>query len=224
MVRKPSFHQQREHMVERQILARGVDDPRTLDAMRTVPRECFVPRDQQHLAYDDGPISIGEGQTISQPFIVAVMIEALEPEPDDRVLEVGAGSGYAAAILSHMVREVVTIERLPALAQRAQNNIRRCRCDNVTVLCADGTRGWPAKAPYDAILVSAGAPPSVPESLREQLAIGGCLVIPVGRHQRSQQLMRIRRVSESRYEEEVIDKVQFVPLVGAEGWPNEPGG
>lgn len=207
----------RRRMVERQIAARGVRSPRVLAAMESVPRERFVPDHLLESAYDDAPLPIGAGQTISQPYVVALMIEALEIAPDHRVLEIGAGSGYAAAVLGRMAREVFAVERHQGLATAAQERMTRLGYDNVHIRCGDGTLGWADHAPYDRVLVSAGGP-EVPPSLREQLAIGGRLVIPVGADPRSQQLLRIRRTGPSSYERESLGRVQFVPLIGSEGW------
>jgi protein-L-isoaspartate(D-aspartate) O-methyltransferase len=208
---------QRQQMVERQIAARGVTDARTLDAMRAVPRERFVPDNLVEFAYEDVPLPIEEGQTISQPLIVATMIEALELEPGDRALEIGAGSGYAAAVLSRVADEVYAVERFETLANLARTRMKRLGYDNVHILCGDGTLGWPEHAPYAGIMVSAGGP-AVPESLLRQLAIGGRLVIPVGSETRSQDLLRIRRTGVHDYDEESLGRVQFVPLIGTEGW------
>ncbi|MHC5026148.1 MAG: protein-L-isoaspartate(D-aspartate) O-methyltransferase [Planctomycetota bacterium] len=212
-----SYAEQRRRMVERQIEARGVSGERTLEAMRTVPREQFVQTHLVEFAYEDAPLPIEEGQTISQPFIVALMIDALDPQPGDRVLEIGAGSGYAAAVLSRVVREVYAVERHESLATRVRERMGRLGYPNVSLHCGDGTLGWREHAPYDAILVSAGGP-EVPESLLQQLAIGGRLVIPVGTDLRSQELLRIRRTGEHAYEEDRLGRVQFVPLIGTEGW------
>jgi protein-L-isoaspartate(D-aspartate) O-methyltransferase len=160
-------------------------------------------------------LPIGQGQTISQPYIVAAMTELLEPSPEDRVLEIGTGSGYAAAILSRIVAEVYSVERLEELAEAAKNRFRRLGYDNIHVLCSDGTLGWPEHAPYDAVVVTAGAP-HIPHPLKEQLAVGGRLVIPTG-SSRAQELMRIRRTAEDEYEQEDLFAVRFVPLVGAAG-------
>ena len=208
---------QRRNMVERQIASRGVTDARTLHAMRTVPREEFVPEGLAEFAYEDAPLPIEESQTISQPFIVALMIEALEVKPTDRALEIGAGSGYAAAVLGRVAREVYAVERFDSLAALAQGRMQKLAYSNVHVLCGDGTRGWPEHAPYDVIMVSAGGP-EVPESLLQQLAMGGRLIIPVGTEPRSQDLLRIRRTGEHQYDEESLGHVQFVPLIGTEGW------
>ena len=213
------FSRLRENMVARQIEGRGIRDPRVLAAMRNVPREQFVPDDLADLAYDDAPLPIGTGQTISQPYVVALMTEALELEPGDRVLEIGAGSGYAAAVLAEIAQRVYTIERHPDLAEYARRNLERLGYDNVAVRCADGTRGWPEEAPFDAIVVTAGGP-AVPESLREQLAAGGRLVIPVGGAKSAQQLLRIRHRGEADYAQETLGAVRFVPLIGEQGWEN----
>jgi protein-L-isoaspartate(D-aspartate) O-methyltransferase len=207
---------QRE-MLNDQLRRRGVKDPAVLAAMASVPREAFVPEEMRHLAYHDGPLPIGEGQTISQPFIVAHMIELLALGPEDRVLEVGTGSGYGAAILSRIVATVYTLERVASLAATARERLSRLGYDNVSVLVGDGTLGWPAHAPYDAIVVTAGAP-RVPEPLKEQLAAGGRLVLPVGSTPGMQVLVRIRRVAGDRFEEEYLDSVRFVPLIGEAAW------
>src|SRR4030095_5801216 len=174
-----TFAGRRQHMVERQIAARGIRDRAVLEAMRSVPREFFVPDSAVEFAYHDTPLPIEEGQTISQPYIVALMATALRLTPRDRVLEGGAGSGYAAVGLSRVAAEVYTIERHEALAALAKGRMRELGFDNVHVLHGDGTLGWPEHAPYDAIVVAAGGP-SVPAALKAQLAIGGRLVIPVG--------------------------------------------
>ena len=176
----PDLSALREHMVRDQIAARGVRDDRVLDAMRAVPREAFMPEALAEFAYDDTPLPIEEGQTISQPYIVALMIAAIRPGPHDRVLEIGTGSGYAAAVLSRVVGHVYTVERHEALADLARRRLRTLGYDNVEVLHGDGSLGWPKHAPYDAIIVTAGGP-HVPRQLREQLVVGGRLVIPIGR-------------------------------------------
>lgn len=211
------FTTERHFMVERQLAARGITDPAVLDAMRTVPREVFVPPDFAAEAYADGPLPIGEGQTISQPYVVALMAEALELRSGDRVLEIGAGSGYAAAVLAQVAAEVVAVERHRSLADDARERLRSLGYGNVEIVWGDGSKGWPERAPYDAIVAAAGAP-AVPESLREQLAVGGRLVIPVGRDRTLQQLLRVRRLSTTEYAQEELGGVRFVPLVGEEGW------
>jgi protein-L-isoaspartate(D-aspartate) O-methyltransferase len=218
-----SLQKQREAMVAGQLVARGIHDDAVLDAMRTVPREAFLPEDMVEFAYRDSPLPIAEGQTISQPYIVALMAETLQLEPSDRVLEIGTGSGYAAAILSRIASDVYTIERHAALAEGARTVLEELDYDNVHVRHADGTRGWPEGAPYDAIVVAAGGP-RVPHTLRDQLAIGGRLVMPVGSVPRLQELVRVTRTSESEYRRERLGGVQFVPLIGAEGWSEREGG
>ena len=210
----------RENMVERQVARRGVRSPLVLDAMRTVPREAFLPDSLREFAYEDSPLPIAEGQTISQPYIVALMTEALDLQGGEDVLEIGCGSGYAAAVLSRIARNVYTVERIGQLAEKAASVLATLGYANVHVLHADGTRGWPDHAPYDAIVVAAGGP-EVPESLKAQLKIGGRLVIPVGIDRRIQELLRVTRVSRHEYRTEDIADVRFVPLVGEEGWALE---
>jgi protein-L-isoaspartate(D-aspartate) O-methyltransferase len=205
-------------MVERQLAARGIRDPRVLGAMGKVPRETFVSARQVAFAYDDGPLPIGEGQTISQPYVVARMTEALTLTRTDRVLEIGTGSGYSAAILAEIVGEVYTVERLPSLAERARQHLAELGYASVHVLCGDGTLGWPEHAPYDAIVVTAGGP-KVPPALLDQLAIGGRLVMPVGAVSCDQCLVRVVRAAAEDYRREELDAVAFVPLIGAQGWP-----
>lgn len=205
------YADRREQMVRRQLAGRGIDSPQVLHAMGSVPRHEFVGPDLRAFAYDDSPLPIGSGQTISQPYIVAFMLQALELEAGDRVLEVGAGSGYVAALLAAMGADVYAIERHKDLADQARERLERLGYRHVTVIHGDGTRGWAEAAPYDAIVVAAGAI-EVPAALREQLAISGRLVIPVG--SQLQHLMRITRVDEHRYEEEELTAVRFVPLIG----------
>lgn len=211
---------QRERMVEEQIVARGVRDWRVLDAMRKVPREAFLPDRLRDQAYEDSPLPIDGGQTISQPYIVAFMIEALALKGGERVLEIGAGSGYAAAVLSEIAGDVYTIERIGQLAEKAAARLMDAGYRNVHVLHDDGTRGWQDEAPFDAILVSAGAP-EVPESLKNQLKLGGRMVIPVGRDKRVQELIRITRREKGQFDREDLADVRFVPLIGEEGWEAE---
>ncbi|MDX2307181.1 MAG: protein-L-isoaspartate(D-aspartate) O-methyltransferase [Hyphomicrobium sp.] len=203
--------------VHDQVAARGIDDPLVLDAMRVVARENFVPDSQREFAYSDCPLPIGHGQTISQPYIVALMIEVLGLRGGEKVLEIGGGSGYAAAVLGEIGGQVFTIERIGPLAETAAANLERAGATNVRMRHADGTEGWAEEAPFDAILVSAGAP-AVPQSLMRQLKIGGRLVVPVGGEQRSQQLLRITRLAQDRYDQEDIADVRFVPLIGKEAW------
>lgn len=207
-------------MVQTQIADRGVRDERVLEAMRTVPREAFVPDHLAGQAYRDHPLPIDEGQTISQPYVVAWMIAALEPQPGDRVLEIGTGSGYAAAVLSRVVDEVYTVERFPALARQAGQRLERLGYLNVLVRAGDGTLGWPELAPYDGIVVAAGGP-EVPRPLLGQLAPGGRLVIPVGPRPDLQRLIRVTRLRDGRLREEDLGAVRFVPLVGAQGWAED---
>jgi protein-L-isoaspartate(D-aspartate) O-methyltransferase len=211
------FETLRHLMVEHQLERRGIRDPLVLEAMRRVPREAFVPPELADEAYADGPLPIGEGQTISQPYIVALMVEALELRGGERVLEIGAGTGYAAAVLAEIAAEVYTVERHAPLAREARERLRALGYDHVQLRVGDGSRGWPEHAPYDAIVVAAGAP-EVPEALKEQLAVGGRLVIPVGQGRTLQELLRLRRLSETEYQREELGGVRFVPLVGAEGW------
>ena len=208
---------QRQRMVERHVEARGVHDPAVLDALRTVPREAFLPEHLAEFAYEDTPLPIEEGQTISQPFIVAAMAEALELGAHDRVLEIGTGSGYAAAVLGEIAEEVYTIERHRPLADQAERRLRELDYRNVHVLCGDGTLGWPEHAPFDAILVSAGGP-EVPRVLVEQLAPGGRIVIPVGPDLRDQRLLRVTKASDGTTNIEDLGGVRFVPLIGAGGF------
>jgi protein-L-isoaspartate(D-aspartate) O-methyltransferase len=212
------FEAARERMVADQLVARGIADRRVLAAFAKVPREAFVPPEFADRAYEDNPLPIGEGQTISQPFIVALMAEAAEIAPEARILEVGAGSGYAAAILAALAREVVTIERHASLAAAAKAALAKLGIGNVTVIEGDGSRGFPERAPFDAILVAAAAP-ALPAALRAQLAEGGRLVIPVDADGH-QDLLVITRHGE-RFEETSLGPVRFVPLVASE--ESEPG-
>ena len=214
------FEDLRKQMIDYQLAARGLHDQSVLDAVNAVPREEFVPTDLVEFAYSDAPLPIAASQTISQPYIVALMTAALELKPDDRVLEVGAGSGYAAAILAEIAKEVYTIERHKILADTARSRLEQLGYGNIQVLFGDGTLGWPEHAPFDAIVVAA-AGPDVPENLKKQLAIGGRLVIPAGSSLHTQKLLRVRRISENEYQEEDLGGVRFVPLIGAAGWEDE---
>jgi protein-L-isoaspartate(D-aspartate) O-methyltransferase len=214
---------ERERMVERQIAARGVHDPRVLEAMRAVPREEFVDAAMRERAYDDSPLPIAEGQTISQPYVVALMVAAASIRAGDRVLEIGAGSGYAAAVLGAMAGRVFAIERHRRLAELARSRLERLGYDNVEVRAGDGSGGWPAAAPFDAILTSAGGP-EVPDVLLRQLAIGGRLVMPVGDRVQAQRLVKVSRTGEHTFAREDLGGVRFVPLVGAHGWTDEARG
>lgn len=205
-------------MVEYHIQGRGITSPLVIEAMRRVRRERFVSDDMQQLAYEDGPLGIGEGQTISQPYVVALMVDALNLQGGEKVLDVGTGSGYGAAVLGCIAAEVFGIERIPALAAHAREVLRAEGFSNVHVYCGDGTLGMPEVAPFDGIVVAAGGP-SVPQALKDQLTVGGRLVMPVGGEHISQDLVRITRVSTSGYERENLGGVRFVPLLGAQGWP-----
>lgn len=217
MVEADSYASVRDEMVDQQIAARGVRDPKVLAAMRRVPRHEFVPADLLEAAYEDGPLPIGEGQTISQPLIVAMMTEAAQLRGGERVLEIGTGSGYGAAVLAEIASEVVTIECIESLATRARATLERLGYHNVEVLVGDGTLGWSAAAPYDAILVTAGGP-YVPPSLRAQLRPGGRLIMPVGEQFYGQTLVRVTRGTNGEDLEEDLSMVAFVPLIGAEGF------
>ena len=200
----------RKHMVEQQIRQRGIVDERVLKAMETVPREAFMPHDMQDLAYADGAMPIGRGQTISQPFVVAAMTEALQLEPGMRILEVGTGSGYQAAVLSEMGAEVYTIEFNPDLAREARARMEQLGYEHLHYMCGDGNLGWPEEAPFDGIIVTA-APPVLPGALGEQLKPGGRLVIPVGRVE--QDLRVYRKNDDGSLERHTLFAVRFVPLV-----------
>ena len=215
------YEDRRLHMVDVQIAGRGIRDARVLKAMRIVPRECFVREGMEEFAYEDAPLPIGEQQTISQPYIVAAMIEAAEVAAGDRVLEVGAGSGYAAAVMGQIADRIFAIERHESLAELAQKRMTALRYDNVVIRVGDGTLGLPDEAPFDAILVAA-AGPEVPAALKEQLAIGGHLIMPVG-DPGHQQLRKISRMSEDRYEVQALSPVMFVPLIGEQGWREDGG-
>lgn len=217
MTNRSVFERQRQAMVERQIRERGIRDPALLQAMREVPREQFVLEEYREAAYDDAPLPIPAKQTISQPYVVALMIRALDLDSDDRVLEVGSGSGYASALLSRMVCEVHAVERHLVLVDYARERLHKLGYDNVYVHHGDGTKGWPDGAPYDGILVSASGP-RVPAALEQQLAIGGSLVMPIGRARGMQTLIRLTRVGEDDFRERDMGGVRFVPLIGEEGW------
>lgn len=198
-------------MVEEQIAGRGVEDVAVLDALRQVPRHLFIPENVRDQAYEDHPLPIGEGQTISQPYIVALMTQLADLGPDDKVLEIGTGSGYQAAVLSQLAREVYSIEILEPLGRRATGTLRRLGYDNVHVRVGDGYGGWPEEAPFDAILVTAAAPDQVPPPLEDQLKVGGRLVIPVGKY--FQDLVVLTRTQEGKVRRSVIP-VRFVPMTG----------
>jgi protein-L-isoaspartate(D-aspartate) O-methyltransferase len=213
---------ERERMVREQLLGRGIRSPAVLRAMREVPRERFVPSAYQRHAYADSALPIEEGQTISQPYVVARMLEALDPSPGDRALEVGTGSGYFAAVLSRMVAEVYGIERHASLVTGAARRLKELGYENVHLRAGNGARGWPEHAPYELIAISAGAP-RVPAALMDQLQTGGRLVGPVGRSPFAQKLVRVERLGEGDYRHVELEGVQFVPLVGEDGWPEPKG-
>ena len=219
-IANPELADARGRMVELQLVRRGIRDWRVLDAMRDVPREAFVQPGYEEFAYEDGPLPIAAGQTISQPYIVALMVEAAELQPDDSVLEIGAGSGYAAAVMSRIAGQVYAIERHEVLARSAERRFARLGYTNVQVRVGDGTNGWSEAAPFDAIIVSAGGP-VVPHALKEQLALGGRLVIPVGEHLRGQRLLKITRCDQTHYDEDDLGQVAFVPLIGEQGWAED---
>jgi protein-L-isoaspartate(D-aspartate) O-methyltransferase len=212
-----NYAAERDAMVERQIASRGIREPTILEAFRAVPREEFLSEEYADLAYGDHPLPIEAGQTISQPYIVALMIEAAEIKPGDRVLEVGAGSGYAAAVMSRIAGEVVAIERQPDLVKVAQERISRLGYDNVRIVEGDGTRGWEPEAPYDAILAAASGS-HVPKPWIEQLADGGRIVMPVGEPNWIQKLVKVTRGPAGQLITEDLGGVRFVPLIGEEGW------
>jgi protein-L-isoaspartate(D-aspartate) O-methyltransferase len=216
------FAAEREKMVRQQIAGRGIEGRRLLDAFRAVPRELFVPEGVRDFAYEDGPLPIEAGQTISQPYIVALMIEAAGIAPGDRVLEIGAGSGYAAAVMSRIAAEVVAVERHLELVELARERMKRLGYDNVRILEGDGTGGLPGEAPFEAILCAASGS-HVPEALRRQLAIGGILVMPVGEPEAVQNLVKVTRRGEEEFPEEDLGPVRFVPLIGAHGWADPAG-
>lgn len=212
------YGQERRRMVRDQIERRGIKDPRLLAAFESVPRHLFVPEDYRYASYDDGPIPIGHSQTISQPYIVALMTALLHLDGDERVLEIGTGSGYQAAILGMMAREVHTVEYLSELADRASEVLKKMGFDNVQVHVGDGSLGWPEAAPYEGILVAAAAP-EAPRALLGQLEDGGRLVLPVGG--RSMQNLEIWTRKGNEFESRIETAVAFVPLRGEQGWDRE---
>ncbi|MCP4423392.1 MAG: protein-L-isoaspartate(D-aspartate) O-methyltransferase [Chloroflexi bacterium] len=208
----------RSTMVMAQLKERGISDTAVLRAMNTVPREAFVTEPYKEYAYQDGPLPLPAHQTISQPYIVALMASLLDLKPSDRVLEIGAGSGYAAAVLSRIVDKVYAVERHKELVDYARRCLDGLGYDNVCLHHGDGTLGWPEHAPYDAIAVAAGGP-SIPLTLRDQLTVGGRLVMPIGHEERKQRLICVYRLSRDKFSEKNHGAVAFVPLIGAEGWP-----
>lgn len=211
----PDFDQLREQMVENQLQERGITDRYVLDAMRRVPRHRFVPPRLQPLAYEDGPLPIGNEQTISQPYIVALMTQLLNLQPDHTVLEVGTGSGYQTAVLCEIAQRVYSLERHAELGQRAEAVLHNLGYDNVAVYIGDGTQGLPDQAPFDAIIITAAAP-AIPGPLRSQMANGGCMVLPIGERHK-QMLQRVRRVGDS-WQVDPLIQVVFVPLIGRHGF------
>jgi protein-L-isoaspartate(D-aspartate) O-methyltransferase len=209
------FELEREAMVERQLARRGIGDARVLDAMRQVPREEFVAADMRDYAYEDSALPIEAGQTISQPYIVACMAEAARIGPEDRVLEIGTGSGYAAAVIARIAERVYTIERHVELARAARERFERLGYGNIESRTGDGSKGWPDAAPFNAIIAAASGL-EVPKAWREQLKIGGRIVMPLGAQNEIQRLMVIKRTGEDGFEEEFLGGVRFVPLIGGE--------
>ncbi len=215
------YERLRREMVRRQIASRGIRDEALLEAMARVRREGYIPSWLGEFAYEDSPLPIEEEQTISQPYIVATMIDALKIGRSSRVLEVGTGSGYAAAVLAELASEVYTIERHASMAQAAHDRLRRDGYHNVHVQHGDGSLGWPENSPYDAIVVAAGGP-RIPETLKRQLKVGGRLVMPVGKEPGLQQLVRVVRTHEDRWTSEDLGAVRLLPLVGEQGLREEP--
>jgi len=207
---------EREWMVQTQLMGRDITDEAVINSMLMVPRHKYVMESKQEYAYYDSALEIEAGQTISQPYIVALMAQALELDASDTVLEIGTGSGYSAAILSRMAANIYTIERQDILSQVAKERFKDQGYENIEVRVGDGTLGWPEKAPFDAILVTAGGP-VIPDSLIDQLAIGGRLIIPVG-DKAEQKLMRVTKTVTSELIEENLASVRFVPLIGTKGW------
>jgi len=214
------FESRRRQMVERQIASRGVDDERVLDAMRSVPRHEFVPQRHESMAYEDRPLPIGEAQTISQPYIVALMTEMAEIDPENRVLEVGAGSGYGAAVSAEFADEVFTIERHAELAEEARDRLEELGYDNVEVVIGDGTVGLPDEAPFDAIIATASGP-ELPESFKGQLAVHGTIVMPVGSRRGGQRLVKWTKREDGTFAEDDEGFVRFVPLIGSQAWSDD---
>jgi protein-L-isoaspartate(D-aspartate) O-methyltransferase len=211
------FAAEREAMVDRQLRRRGITDKRILDAFRQIPREAFIGAEYAHAAYGDHPLPIEAQQTISQPYIVALMIEAAGIGLRDKALEVGAGSGYAAAVISRIAGKVIAIERQHELVEVARGRMTRLGLDNVEIVEGDGTRGCPEHAPFDAILAAASGS-HVPRPLTEQLADGGRLVMPVGNPGSVQQLVKVTKAEDGSLRQSDLGEVRFVPLIGEEGW------
>jgi protein-L-isoaspartate(D-aspartate) O-methyltransferase len=211
------FAAEREAMVEWQLKRRGITEEAIVDAFRAVPREAFVGAEVAHLAYGDHPLPIDANQTISQPYIVALMIHEAAIKPADKVLEVGSGSGYAAAVISRIARNVIGVERQPQLVAIARERMHRLGYDNVEIVAGDGTKGWPGQAPYDVILAAASGS-HVPDSLVRQLASGGRLVMPVGEPGAVQKLVQLTMCQDGSLQQSDLSSVRFVPLIGEEGW------
>jgi len=216
------FASEREAMVERQLRRRGIAEPEILEAFRTVPREAFVGEKYEHLAYGDHPLPIEAGQTISQPYIVALTIQAAEIKPGNKVLEVGAGSGYAAAVISRIAGKVIGMERHHDLVDVARERLKRLGYDNVEIVEGDGTRGCPDEAPFDAI-VAAASGSHVPKAFLEQLADGGRIVMPVGEPDWVQELVKVTKQDDGTLMQQKLGGVRFVPLIGEEGWSGPRG-
>jgi protein-L-isoaspartate(D-aspartate) O-methyltransferase len=214
------FSREREAMVERHLKRRGITEPAILEAFLEVPREAFIAGNNVHLAYGDHPLPIEAGQTISQPYIVALMIQAAGIKPGDRVLEIGAGSGYAAAVIGRIAGKVIAIERQHELVEIARERLRRLGYDNVAIVEGDGTKGWRDAAPYDAILAAASGS-HVPRPLVEQLAPGGRIVMPVGDPGWVQQLVKVTKNDDGTLIQQDLGGVRFVPLIGEEGWKDD---
>lgn len=211
------FAKKRESMVKNQLMRRGIKDKLVLQAFKEVPREKFVPEDVKEYSYHDGPLPIGKDQTISQPYIVAEMVQALELDNDDIVLEIGTGSGYEAAILSRIAKHVYSVERILSLAEQAEQKLDELGYKNISIEIGDGSLGWPKGAKlFDGIVVSAGAP-SIPESYKKQLKIDGYLVIPVG-SRALQNLYKVRKSENEHLEKQSLGHVRFVPLIGEQAW------
>jgi protein-L-isoaspartate(D-aspartate) O-methyltransferase len=211
------YRQAREAMVSRQIEVRGVKNPLVLKAMRMVPRHEFIPEDMRGMAYDDRPLPIGQGQTISQPYIVAYMTERLRLTGGEKVLEIGTGCGYQAAVLSMIAAEVYTVECVPALAAEAEKNLKRLGYENVVIKRGDGTLGWEEHGPYHGIIATASGP-EVPQPFKDQLRVGGAVVMPVGDYRLGQSIVRVTRGQGDTFHQERLLDVAFVPLIGRYGW------
>ncbi len=210
---------ERERMVKTQLKKRGIRNSRVLEAFKRVPRHHFIPKNLADQAYADGPLPIGKSQTISQPYMVAIMTQSAEIVPGNRVLEIGSGSGYQCAILAELGAEVYTIERVPALGKQARETLRRLNYQDIHSRAGNGTLGWAEEAPFDAILITAGAP-EIPQPLLDQLAIGGRLVVPL--EEDYSQVLYIVRRSQEGFHRERGERCTFVPLIGKHGWKKDP--